>query len=129
MGRESDRVTSEFLRALQKEVKIIALDINKGLIDKTPVDLGWAKANWIPSIGTSFEGPVGSRDSFDTGEQELGMAAVASQYQLSDGPVFITNNVPYIEALNAGSSDQAPAGFIEAVIDHVVELANKRILK
>lgn len=129
MGREADRVTAEFLRALQKEIKIIALDINEGLIDKTPVDTGWAKANWIPSIGTPFEGPVGARDSFDTGEQELGMAAVASQYQLSDGPVFITNNVPYIEALNAGHSPDAPAGYIEAIVNHVVEIANRRILK
>lgn len=129
MGREADRVMREFLRALQKEIKIIALDINEGLIDKTPVDTGWARANWIPSIGTPFEGPVGDPTSFDTGEQELGMAAVASQYQLSDGPVFITNNVPYIEQLNAGSSEKAPAGFIEAIIDRVVEDANRRILK
>ncbi len=129
MGNEADRVTAEFLQALQKEVKIIALDINEGLIDITPVDTGWAKANWIPSIGTPFQGPVGTRDSYDTAEQELGMASVASQYQLGDGPVFISNNVPYIESLNAGQSPQAPAGFIEAVIDRVVDDANRRILK
>lgn len=129
MGREADRVIREFNRKLQNEVKIIALDINEGLIDETPVDTGWARANWVPSIGTPFEGPVGDRDSFDTGEQEMGMAEVASQYQLSDGPVFITNNVPYIESLNQGHSAKAPAGFIEAIIDRVVEDANRRILK
>jgi len=129
MGAEADRVMGEFFRALQKEVKIIALDINEGLIDKTPVDTGWARANWILNIGTPFEGPIGTRDSFNTGQQEVGMAAVASQYQLSDGPVFISNNVPYIESLNAGKSDQAPAGFIEEIIDRVVEESNRRILK
>jgi len=129
MGTEADRVTKELIRALQDEVKIIALDITDGLMEDTPVDTGWAMSNWIPQIGTPFEGPVGARDSVDTAEQEMGMAQVAAQYRLEDGPVFITNNVPYIEALNAGHSDKAPAGFVEAVIARVVEESNRRILK
>ena len=28
-------------------------------------------------------------------------------------PIFITHNLLYIRALNAGSSSQAPAGFVE----------------
>jgi len=35
-------------------------------------------------------------------------------WQVSDGK--IVNDVPYMEQLNAGSSDQAPARFIEATL-------------
>lgn len=125
---ETRRVSALLKKSLEHEIKRIALDITDGLIEATPVDTGWAMANWIPSIGTPFEGPVGAREAFDTGEQEVGQAAVAAQYQLVDGPVFITNYVPYIEALNAGSSPRAPAGFVEAVIDRAVDAANRRIL-
>ena len=129
MGREADRVAGLLVRAVQNGTKVLALNINEGLIDGTPVDLGWARANWVMSIGRASDDLIGGRDSFDTGQQELGMAEVASRYRLADGPIFITNNVPYIEALNTGSSDQAPAGFIEAVIETEVDKANRRVFR
>ena len=32
------------------------------------------------------------------------------------GPIYITNNVPYINSLNGGHSQHAPAGFVERAI-------------
>ena len=117
-----------FRRSLQKEVSALALEITERLIETTPVDTGWARASWIPSIGDPFVQPSGSSDSFTTGKQELGMAEVATQYNLLDGPIFITNNVPYIERLNEGSSPQAPAGFIEEAIKQAIDSVERRIL-
>ena len=119
----------EFKRSLEKEVSALVLDITEKLIEATPVDTGWARASWIPSIGEPADSPSGSRDSFTTGQQELGMAQVATQYTLSEGPIFITNNVPYIEKLNEGSSPQAPAGFIETAIKQSIEAAEGRIMR
>ncbi len=129
MGRQADLVGRALNKSIVREIKTLTLDITEGLIDGTPVDTGWARANWIPQIGDPFRDIVGDREAIDTSEQELGMAEVATQYDLLDGPIFISNNVPYIESLNEGSSDQAPAGFIEAVIEREVAKANQRILR
>lgn len=87
----------------------------------TPVDTGWARANWIPQIGQPFEGTAGSREKaeegiIDQGPAKAGLAAVASTYTANQGTAHITNNVPYILPLNAGSSKQAPAGFVQTAI-------------
>ena len=103
----------DFIEAV---VRKLVLDVNANLVATTPVDTGWARANWIPRIGTPREDTAGSPDSISRGEQEQGVAEVATSYQIEMGPVYITNNVPYIGRLNQGSSQQAPAGFVQAAI-------------
>lgn len=82
----------------------------------TPVDTGWARANWVPAIGAPFTGTDGSRSSVSSAAQTLGQANLLS-YKIALGPVFISNNVPYILALNDGHSKQAMPGFVEKAID------------
>ena len=103
----------------------ITLDINADLIMHTPVDTGWARANWVPRIGQPFEGTSGTRpaagSTFSGGaEQAAGQAAVLG-YKLSKGLVHVTNNVPYIEALNDGHSPQEPAGFVQRAIARALQ--------
>lgn len=101
-------------------VKRLALNLNVNLIEDTPVDTGWARANWVLNIGSAFEGTAGSRSQaelgqLDKGVQETGAAKVATQYVL--GPeIYSSNNVPYITRLNDGSSAKAPAAFVQAAI-------------
>ena len=47
--------------------------------------------------------------------QVAGIGKLAG-YRRGMGPVYVTNNVPYIEKLNRGWSAQAPAAFVEAQI-------------
>lgn len=49
----------------------------------------------------------------DTGRARNGWQLSAD----GNGGMTVENQVPYIEALNTGHSKQAPAGFIEQVID------------
>lgn len=88
----------------------------------TPVDTGWARANWVPSIGTPFEGLSGQRPR--RGEQSRAgalamnaLARVALQYRIEQGPIWISNNVPYIGLLNNGTSKQAPEAFVQRAIE------------
>jgi hypothetical protein len=112
---------------LDQLIKKIVLDIVANLRRApseggTPVDTGWARANWLPSIGA----PLGPGDtsgirpetpnSASTTDQDSGLAKVATTYQTEKGPVHITNNVPYIVFLNEGSSKQAPSGFVQRAI-------------
>jgi len=91
----------------------------------TPVDTGWARANWVPNVGSPITSTVGSRPTSsargrDSGGRFTGGAKADTagivNYRFGSGPIYITNNVPYIEALNAGWSAQAPAGFIQAAV-------------
>jgi len=90
----------------------------------TPVDTGWARANWIPNIGSPTKGVSGSREQAEAGilptGSTSGVAKVATSYRLSKGPVHITNNVPYILPLNEGSSKQAPKGFVQQAVRKAV---------
>lgn len=105
---------------VERTVKRIALNVVANLQEDTPVDTGWARANWIPEIGTPFEGTAGTREAAEAGNvdvatQQFGIARIATGYKLGP-PIYITNNVPYIETLNEGSSSQAPAAFVQAAI-------------
>ena len=102
----------------EKLIQRITLSVNGELIKTTPVDTGWARANWIPEIGHAYSGTAGSRESAESGSvdsapQQAGTAKIATTYKLDFGKIFITNNVPYIVDLNDGSSAQAPTGFVQ----------------
>lgn len=110
-------------------VQRIVLDVTANLIEDTPVDTGWARANWVPSIGDPFTGTAGSAQEaragvIDRSPQEQGIAQVALGYTLSQGNITISNNVPYIRRLNEGSSSQAPAAFVQSAIARAISNAN-----
>ncbi len=106
-------------------IKAIALEIVANLVRPpalggTPVDTGWARANWIPNIGAPLPLPTGSRESVTTAPQEAGKIAVLSYSAKSKQPIYISNAVPYILRLNEGSSRQAPRAFVQAAIKGAV---------
>ena len=110
-------ILSELERVTARVVIKITLDITANLIQTTPVDTGWARANWVPSVGKMQQTTVGSADAVSAVAQTAGLSSVIGYRR---GRVFITNNVPYIEALNAGHSPQQPAGFVERGIQKAV---------
>lgn len=135
MGGQIDVILADLDNYTEGEVVALAMNINANLRDNppigTPIDTGWASANWIPAIGTPFQDPgAGGEPS----ESEISSrASMASQglndllsYRLSDGPVFSSNNVPYIVALNEGHSDQSPSGFVQAAIERAVNQTGAR---
>lgn len=93
----------------------LAVNATAELIEATPIDTGWARANWIPSLGEASKVTVGAPDAPSTAEQTAGLAAVLA-FKLEDGRLFVSNHVPYIGRLDAGSSTQAPAGFVRTAI-------------
>lgn len=117
---------SKLLKEIRKETfertKGAALASAKALILATPVDTSNALSNWRVSAGFPktkeiepyVRGKKGSTWLQSTAEairesiKALEKAKVGQQ-------IYITNNVEYIDDLNSGSSDQAPAGWIEAI--------------
>lgn len=113
---DADFVITSLKAFSAEQMRRLALDIQAGLVEDTPVDTGWARANWVPSIGDPFTGLAGERGAVSEAEQSAGTAEVVGYDTLDSGPIFLTNNVPYILPLNEGHSQQAPLGFVQARI-------------
>mgnify|MGYP004696036189 FL=1 len=129
MGMRDDikRVKVDIRQSTAKEIIRLALDIHGELVDNppqgTPVDTGWASANWWPAVGTAPTGNTGTPEQGSVGGRQVQQAAGVEQvlsYTLSTTPIYITNNVPYINRLNNGWSQQSPAGFVDRAVQVAV---------
>lgn len=134
-SREIEIVLKEFDRGVEFVVKGLVLGTTANLKmaageGGTPVDTGWARANWLVSVGQPINEPAGTREEAKAGTGDLAQSAAGEGavafYKLSMGKVFISNNVHYIEKLNAGSSPQAQAGFVERGIQKTIDTELKR---
>jgi hypothetical protein len=110
----------------------LSLNVTANLQEDTPRDTGWARANWIPSVGApaltpalTDEAPSPANVAEARARAEAGTAAVVG-YRLNKGSVFTTNGVPYLEQLNAGSSKQAPAGFVQRSVERGIKQTTGR---
>ncbi len=89
--------------------------IGEDLVPATPVLTGFARANWRPSINAPSSGALTFLDPTGAATIEK-IRNVAKRVRVGD-TVFIVNRAPYIGDLNAGSSPQAEAGFVEAAVE------------
>ena len=110
-------------KAVNKAVRRVVLNTTAELQKDTPVLTGFARANWIPQLATPFLGTDGERvpGAISTSAQAKGKAQAATFNIQKDTVVFITNNVSYIKKLNGGSSQKAPAMFIETAVAKAVD--------
>lgn len=119
-AREADKTYAKLQQVVADTVKRIGFAVHGELVMQNPVATGWSRANWIVSIGTPFEGVAGTREDVSMIEQAIGQGRLLV-YDLKKGDVWISNNVPYIQALNEGHSPQAPEGWVEDAIRRGVE--------
>lgn len=126
----------------------ITLDTHANLVEQparggTPVDTGYARANWTIQVGAPRRDPVGPppvldpggtlvgasgkryRGTIDLGPLEDGKVAVTG-FKIGDGDIYITNNAHYIGRLNEGSSKQAKPGFVEAAMKKALTVDIRR---
>jgi hypothetical protein len=122
------RAIGELAANVDKACAIAGVEVAAALVEATPVRTGWARANWIPSVGKPAEGPVGTPETVDVAEQErvAGIRALRN-FRVKLGSIFISNHVPYIVYLDEGSSDQAPAGFVNQATDEGLARAQTKI--
>jgi hypothetical protein len=93
--------------------KRLAFDLLARVIAKTPVLTGRARGNWQVTVGVPATGYIGGVDSFLAKAPQQAESAVASSSAYDAGVkqltglapfsiVWISNNVPYINVLEAG---------------------------
>ncbi len=92
----------------------LAVNMHAELVEATPVDTGFARAMWVPSL--SAPAFVTATDAAGgRALTEAGLGAVLA-FKLEDGAIFVSNRTRYIRRLDGGSSTQAPAGFVRTAI-------------
>lgn len=123
MSAQSDAFVAKLSAAVARDVQRLALEVAANLIETTPVATGFARANWIPSFGEPVTEPSGSPAAVSDAQQQAALVAMLA-YKLSDGAAYVSNNANYIQALNDGSSSQAPSGFVEAAIERAISTVN-----
>lgn len=115
MGAAADKLAARLESLIERAAKALILEINRELRKKgtgTPVDTGHARASWIPAVGApNLVEPVGN----DSSIASAGTAQVMA-YKLAQGTLYLSNVAPYIRRLNEGSSQQAPAMFVERAV-------------
>jgi hypothetical protein len=114
--RQREQVRSAFEAFLGDLLRAIMINVRAQLVATTPVDTSWARSNWVIQVGTPFEGLIGSREAVDTTTADRSVQA-ALAYKVTQGLLYLSNNVPYVPKLNHGWSAQAPANFVEGAID------------
>jgi len=90
--------------------RAVSLRVLSGVVLRTPVDTGRARANWQASVGQGGRGEVDAEDKGGGATIERGAAAIGQQRGFEQ--VVLENNLPYIGKLEDGSSRQAPDGMV-----------------
>lgn len=99
---------------LKDVVQKTAFDLFRGVVERTPVDTGWARSSWNISFGSmdlsippKIEGGEAAANNANEKEQQK------VEFYPDDFPVvWITNALPYIVPLEKGHSKQMGKGFM-----------------
>lgn len=125
-----DFIVADLRDFVRGEVVALGVNVNANLRDApplgTPIDTGWASANWVPSVLSPADGPAD--DGGDISPARVAAANARAQQGLNEvlgwnfnnGSIFSTNNVPYIRRLNEGWSGQSPTGFVPIAVERAV---------
>ncbi len=124
LERRLNRVARRLTRNTEALMTAVVEDIGRELVPATPVDTGFARANWRPSLNAPATTPVSFLDP--TGSATIArIDTVAKRFRIGD-EAWIVNRAPYIGNLNAGSSPQAPPDFVRDAARRGVDKAFDR---
>lgn len=112
-------------------VRKVAFEVFSGCIQKSPVDTGRFKSNWLVAINSIPTGTVGfakdderektgrktqGRSDFVGGPTITKVETVTLGAKAGD-VIYLVNNLEYARALEYGHSQQAPAGMVRLSIE------------
>lgn len=93
-----------------RETQEVALLAHEGVVTRTPVDTGAARASWVVSVGAPSDAVPG-----------IGQGSGAGPVLAMRRPdlVYIQSNIEYIGALENGHSKQAPRGMVAVTVAEI----------
>ena len=103
----------------QVVVKKVMLELFAKVIYKTPVDTGLARNSWFTGINSipTEVGETAKRGGKDSRER---MKSELADIKIEGQTIYLVNNLPYIQKLEFGASDQAPQGMVRLSIQEII---------
>jgi len=129
MSWESDwkKIESKIDQTLNKGIRATLFEVSVAIIKETPADLGTARRNWQASVGRGATGEIAAEGSVRSSEAKA-IAEVDQTVSVAVGDLYyLTNNLPYIERLEYGWSEQAPGGMVRKNMQNFNRLLVKNI--
>ncbi len=142
LPRRMNKLGGTIRKGVTRLVQDVAKGIGATVVDTTKVDTGLARSNWRASISAPASGTIPAYapgTKLGIGEGANASAAKAQQKQAIERfnaakhvSIFITNNIPYIGALNNGSPVHAPGNMVQLGIQTgraILQAKAKRVLE
>jgi hypothetical protein len=109
------------LNEINRVIVQMVVRIDSGIVGGNPVDTGRSRSNWIITLNNPTNSLITGEDQGDSGspigaELALSQANNTLKSRKPGDTIYLQNNTSYIEKLNNGSSDQAPANFVQKAI-------------
>ena len=117
-GRRPTSFSLQVKADAEKFLKDIGRDLIQGVVIATPVDTGAARGNWIASKTPIKTYDVNASDKSGQGAINRTFVFFAQNAKLGS-VIYLQNNLPYIERLEKGWSDQAPQGMVSTTMNAI----------
>lgn len=107
-------------------VRAVSLEALTRVTTRTPVDTGFARAQWSVSRNAPKAGSGGVDPS---GAATIAAGAATIESVRAGDRVYITNNAPYINRLEWGHSQQAPNGMVRLTVRELQQMVNAAVVR
>ncbi len=102
--------------------KSVAIEVFNQVIIQTPVDTGRMRGNWQATMNTPARAEVNEASAKNRQED---VETKINQMKLND-VVYLSNNLPYAEALEYGWSGQRPNGWVRTTVGEGQRVLNSK---
>lgn len=126
-----DKIIAKTTDRLKKTVEGVRIEMSERVINRTPVDTGYARGNWQASIDYPIKSEITRFDTIagfaPTDGDGISLRAASKVAEKDyDKTFFLTNSVPYIRNLEYFSgSNQAPHGMVRITVAEFEDILNE----
>jgi hypothetical protein len=107
---------------VEQVVRSSALELQAGMIGRSPVDTGRFKSNWQCGIGG-----INTDTSAEPKSDALGRTQVVLETWKPGQTIFLSNNLPYAKRLESGWSQQAPSGMVRLTVQDFAQAVKRAV--
>lgn len=136
MASESEKAGRAMRSLIERTMRRFQFRCYQVLTSASPVLTGFFRSRWSVETGDRPHKAVGRPNDAALARSQAeslfsahraASEALANGYVLSQGPIFIVNDTEYGIYLNAGSSAQAPAMFVERSVQVAIDATRREL--
>ncbi len=128
--RLAQKLPAEISSKMVREMSIAA---TTEVVRDTPRDTAQAKNNWITKLNAPSDEKIIKEDGEYPQNGQIAIETLVNVSQMfnakTDVSIYVANNLPYINRLNNGYSDQSSPNFIQRAVERGLNEARKKYHK